>query len=292
MMRFAIALMRTIGRLPYAVQVRIGNGLGWLLFQLVVPRRRVALRNLELCFPQWSAQQRRTVALAHFKAYARTFLDRGILWFAPQDKLERLIHVEGAEHFERNLPAVSGKPLILLVPHFLGLDAGGMAVAMRAQVVSMYTRQGNPVLDAQLRAGRERFSGAELYSRDDGIRPVVRAMKRGLPFFVLPDMDLGPSDAVFVDFCGVKAATITVVPRLARMAQANVVPMISTLAEDGSGYRVRFYPAFEDYPGADETQATQRMNDFIAERVRETPAQYYWVHKRFKTRPPGEPSLY
>ena len=148
------------------------------------------------------------------------------------------------------------------------------------------------VLDAQLRAGRERFSGAELYSRDDGIRPVVRAMKRGLPFFVLPDMDLGPSDAVFVDFFGVKTATITVVPRLARMARARVVPMIATLADDNSGYRVRFYPPFEDYPGEDDTIATQRMNDFIAERVRETPAQYYWVHKRFKTRPPGEASLY
>ena len=291
-MRFVIALMRTLGKLPYAAQVRIGNGLGWLLFQLVAPRRRIALRNLALCFPEWSEAQRLDVVRAHFKAYARTFLDRGILWFAPQARLEQLIKVEGAEHFENNLPAVTGQPLVLLVPHFLGLDAGGMAVAMRTQVVSMYTRQPNPVLDAQLRAGRERFSGAELYSRDDGIRPVVRAMKRGLPFFVLPDMDLGPSDAVFVDFFGVKAATITVVPRLARMARARVVPMIATLAEDGSGYRVRFYPPFEDYPGEDDTIATQRMNDFIAERVRETPAQYYWVHKRFKTRPPGEASLY
>lgn len=292
MTRLLIALMRGLGKLPYPAQIRIGNALGWLLYQAVVPRRRIALRNLELCFPHWSAARRQAVAREHFKAYARTFLDRGILWFAPQERLERLIHVEDAEHFEQNLPAVTGQPLILLVPHFLGLDAGGMAVAVRTQVVSMYTKQPNPALDAQLRAGRERFSGAELFSRDDGIRPVVRSMKKGLPFFVLPDMDLGSGDAVFVDFFGVKTATITVVPRLARMTRARVVPMIATLAEDGSGYRVRFYPAWDDYPGDDDAAATARMNAFIADRVREAPAQYYWVHKRFKTRPPGEASLY
>ena len=292
MTRLLIAAMRAIGRLPYRVQAALGNALGALLYLLVVPRRRIALRNLELCFPDWSARERRRVARAHFRAFARTFLDRGMLWFAPRARLERLIRIEGIEHLERNLPAVTGRPLVLLVPHFLGLDAGGMAVAMRTKAVSMYTRQPDPVIDAQLRAGRQRFSGAELYARDDGIRPVVRAMKKGLPFFVLPDMDLGPTDSVFVDFLGVTAATVTVVPRLARLTGARVVPMIATLADDGGGYRVRFFPAWEDYPGEDETAATQRMNDFIAERVRETPAQYYWVHKRFKTRPPGAPSLY
>lgn len=292
MTRLLIAAMRVIGHLPYRVQIALGNAFGAVLYRLVVPRRRIALRNLELCFPEWSVHERRRVARAHFKAFARTFLDRGLLWFAPREKLEALIRIEGLEHFERNLPAATGRPLIFLVPHFLGLDAGGMAVAMRTKAVSMYTRQPNPVIDAQLRAGRQRFSGSELFARDDGIRPVVRAMKKGLPFFVLPDMDLGASDAVFVDFLGVAAATVTVVPRLARLTGARVVPIVATLTEDGRGYRVRFFPAWEDYPGDDETAATQRMNDFIAARVRETPAQYYWVHKRFKTRPPGEPSLY
>lgn len=292
MIRFIIFLMRQFGRLPYRWQIGPGNALGAVLYRLVGRRRKVALRNLELCFPELDATARERIARDHFKAYARTFLDRGLLWFAPQARLERLLHVEGIEHFEQNLPEHTGQSLIVLVPHFLGLDAGGMVVAMRRQVVSMYTKQSNATLDAQVRAGRQRFSGAELFSRDDGIRPVVRAMKKGLPYFVLPDMDLGATDAVFVDFMGVQAATVTVVPRLARMARARVVPMVSTLAEDGSGYRVRFFPAFEDYPGDDDTAATARMNAFIAERVRETPAQYYWVHKRFKTRPPGEPSLY
>lgn len=291
-MRVFIAFLHLLSKLPYRMQIWCGNGLGRLLYVLVTPRRRITLRNLELCFPHWDAARRERVARAHFRAWARAFLDRGLMWFAPREQLEQLIRIEGMEHLDAAMPANSGRPLIIVVPHFVGLDAGGMAYSMQYQGVSMYSEQKNKVLDAQLRAGRARFNAPELYSRSDGIRPVVRALKKGLPYFVLPDMDLGAADAVFVDFLGVKAATVTVVPKLARMVNAQVIGLVTTFAPDGSGYVARYYPAWPGNDDADETVATRAMNAFIEARVLEAPEQYYWVHKRFKTRPPGEAPLY
>lgn len=291
--RLFIAAMWLFQWLPYPVQRIVGNAVGDLLYVVVPSRRRIALRNLELCFPQWSDAERVRVVRAHCRAFARTFLDRALLWFAPKARLQRLIRVEGEEHLDAALPSRTGKPLIVVVPHFLGLDAGGMAYTMKHRGVSMYTEQSNKVLDRQLRAGRGRFNAPELYSRSDGIRPVVRAMKRGLPYYVLPDMDFGIQDAVFVDFFGVKAATVTVVPKLARMTGANVIALVSTLADDGAGYVARYYPTWTDYPGAmDDAEGTRYVNAFIEARVLEHPEQYYWVHKRFKTRPPNEGNVY
>ena len=299
--RLFILALRLFSRLPYGAQRMAGNALGGLLYAVVAPRRRVTLRNLELCFPDLDRGQREALARAHFKALTRAFLDHGLLWFAPRARLEQLIRVEGAEHFEAALPANTGQPLIIVVPHFVGLDAGGVAFSMRHQGVSMYSEQKNPVIDAQLRAGRVRFNASELFSRSDGIRPVVRAMKRGLPYFVLPDMDLGAGDAVFAPFFGVNAATVTVVPKLARMAGARVIALVTTFDPQGRGYVARYYPAWDNAlgesasggsPQEQDAAATQAMNLFIEARARETPEQYYWVHKRFKTRPPGEASLY
>jgi KDO2-lipid IV(A) lauroyltransferase len=290
--RLFIGFLHVFSRLPYRAQTSVGNGLGRLLFAAVAPRRRVTLRNLELCFPDWTPAQRVAAARAHFKAWARAFLDRGLLWFAPRERLESLIHIEGLEHLDAALPSNTGQPLIIVVPHFVGLDAAGVAFSLHHKAVSMYSEQKNQLLDDLLRAGRSRFNASELYSRSDGIRPVVRAMKKGTPYFVLPDMDLGAADAVFVDFFGVKTATVTVVPKLARMANARVIGLVATFAADGKGYVARYYPSWPGSEDADETAATRAMNAFIEERVREAPEQYYWVHKRFKTRPAGEASLY
>jgi KDO2-lipid IV(A) lauroyltransferase len=253
------------------------------------------LRNLELCFPERDAASRERLARAHFKAWARAFLDRGLLWFASPERLRRLIRVEGLEHLEAAMPTATGRPLIIVVPHFVGLDAGGVDYSMRHRGVSMYAEQSDLALDARLRAGRARFNQPVLVTRSEGIRPVVRAMKAGLPYFVLPDMDLGAADAVFVDFFGTPAATVTVVPKLARMTKANVIALITTFADDGHGYVARYYPMWPEYrdgllPG--EIEATRRMNAFIEDRVREAPEQYYWVHRRFKTRPAGAPRIY
>ncbi|CAN5251570.1 lysophospholipid acyltransferase family protein [soil metagenome] len=293
MSRLLILLLRLQAMLPYALQRRIGNAVGSLLHVIVAGRRHVVRRNLELCFPDRPSDERRRLERAHFQAWARAFLDRGLLWFASPQRLARLIRAEGLEHLEAAMPDVTGKPLLIVVPHFVGLDAGGVDYSRRHAGVSMYAEQSDPVLDAQLRAGRARFNAPVLVTRSDGIRPVLRAMKRGLPYFVLPDMDLGVSDAVFAGFFGVPTATVTVVPKLARLASANVIALVTTFDPSGAGYVARYWPMWTDFPGHDDdAAATQRMNDFIEARVRETPDQYYWVHRRFKTRPEGEPSLY
>jgi KDO2-lipid IV(A) lauroyltransferase len=251
-----------------------------------VPRRRVARVNLRLCFPHWSEAQRRAVARGHFRYFMRSFFDRFIFWYGTPERIRRLCRLEGMEHFEPH----RGRPVIVLAPHFVGLDAGGIRLSLEAQCASMYAAQKSRVLTEAMTQGRMRFNEGRMLLRTEGLRPAVKALREGLPFYFLPDMDLGARDAVFVPFFGVSAATVTSVARLARITGAAVVPLVTTMTDDG--YVARFYPAWQDFPGEDLTAATRRMNAFIEERVLEMPAQYLWSHKRFKTRPPGEAKPY
>jgi len=286
--RLALALMWLLRLLPLPLLAATGNGFGRLLYALGRERRSVCQINLARCLPELSAGEREALARRHFQAFARTFLERAILWWGSPVRIKQLVRIEGWQHFE----TVRGKPLILLAPHFVGLDMGGARLTMEFDMVSIYSRQKNEVFDAALYAGRMRFGRLTLLSRQDGVRPALRAMQAGSPFYYLPDMDYGERDTIFVPFFGVEAATITGVSRLARLAGARVLPCITRMLPGGKGYVVRFLPAWEDYPGANIEADTRRMNAFIEEQVRQMPEQYLWVHKRFKTRPPGEPSWY
>ena len=286
--RTGLALIWLLSLLPLSLLAAIGNGLGALLYALGRERRRVCLINLARCMPELPEQERDALARRHFKAFARAFLERAILWWAAPARVRRLVRIEGMEHFE----AVRGKPLILLAPHFVGLDMGWTRLALECDMVSIYSRQKNAVFDAAMFAGRLRFGKQTLLARQAGVRPALRAMQAGLPFYYLPDMDYGRRDTIFVPFFGVNAATITGVSRLARLAGARVLPCVTRMLPGGEGYTVRFLPAWENYPGASIEADTLRMNAFVEEAVRQMPEQYLWVHKRFKTRPPGEPSWY
>jgi KDO2-lipid IV(A) lauroyltransferase len=182
-------------------------------------------------------------------------------------------------------------PTILLCPHFVCLDVAGVAARV-IPVSSIYSPQKNQAFDRLLRYGRERFGPVRLFTREEGVKPILRALRDGLPYFMLPDMDFGERDSTFVPFFGIPAATLTALPRIAAATKAKVIPVIATFLPNYQGYRVVFYPAWEDYPGEDMVAATRRMNEFIEERVRENPAEYFWTHKRFKTRPNGETSFY
>jgi Kdo2-lipid IVA lauroyltransferase/acyltransferase len=286
--RVGLGLMWLLRLLPLRLLAAIGAGLGMLLYALGRERRRVCLINLARCLPEFSAGQREALARRHFQAFARAFLERAILWWSSPARIRRLVRFEGMEHFE----AARGGSLILLAPHFVGLDMGGARLAMDFDMVSIYSRQKNKVFDAVLYAGRMRFGRLRLLSRQDGVRPALRAMQAGLPFYYLPDMDYGERDTIFVPFFGVPAATITGVSRLARLAGARVLPCVTRMLPGGEGYVVRFLPAWKDYPGASIEADTLRMNAFVEEQVRQMPEQYLWVHKRFKTRPPGEATWY
>jgi KDO2-lipid IV(A) lauroyltransferase len=286
--RLLLALLWLLHWLPLALLGRLGEGIGSLLFLIMAPRRHITLVNLRLCMPALSEPERRRLARTHFQAYARSLLERGVLWWASEARLRRLITVEP----EVPLALFSQGPLILLCPHFVCLDVAGVAIAMEASACSVYTQQQDAVFDAALRRGRERFHPVRIFSRAAGIKPVIRAMRAGLPFFMLPDMDFGIKDAAFVPFFGIPAATLTATARIAAATNATVVPVIATYLPNYRGWQVRFYPPWTDYPGADVIAATRRMNAFIEAAIAEAPAQYLWTHKRFKTRPPGAPELY
>jgi KDO2-lipid IV(A) lauroyltransferase len=286
--RLGLAFVWLLHLLPLSLLTLVGRAFGMLLYALAFERRRVTLTNLRLCFPELNEAERAALARRHFRAFARSLLEHGILWWSSRARVQQLVRVAGLEHWQ----AVENRPVILLAPHFVGLDMGGVRLTSEYRLVSVYGHQKNPAFDAVLYHGRTRFVRPELFSRQQGIRPVVRAMRQGLPFYYLPDMDFGPRDSVFVPFFGVPAATITGLARIARLAGAVVVPAVTRQLPGSAGYELRFYPAWENFPGDDDEADARRMNAFIEERVREMPEQYYWLHKRFKTRPKGEAKFY
>jgi len=288
--RVLLGSLWLLQHLPLGVQAALGRGLGRLLYALAGGRRRVALRNVALCLPELDAAARERLVREHFGWLARSLLERGLLWYAPTDRLRRLIQVEGDVGFAER----SDKPVMWLVPHFVALDVAGVATQLfqGRQVASIYQAQSNPVFDAAMRAGRLRFKQGEVFARSERALPLVRAIKRGHAFFNLPDMDFGARDAAFVPFFGVQAATLLAPARMARSLGMTVQPVLAEMLPGGQGYRVHFLPPWPDFPGDDDVVAATRMNAWIAEQIRANPAQYLWVHKRFKTRPPGEPSVY
>lgn len=283
---------KLLSRLPLPVIAALSVPLATLGWWLAGPRRRVALTNLRLCFPESSERERVAIAKAHFRAYVQAALEHGFLWNASAERIRDYVTLHDEQQWRRFRDHDPHKPIIWLCPHFIGLDAAAIRISVDTSGCSLYSQQSNPDIDRLLLDGRTRFGHSKIIARNEGVKPIVRAMREGLPFYYLPDMDFGLRDSVFVPFFGVQAATITGVSRLAKLTGAVVVPVIATQRPRGAGYDVRFHPAFTDFPSGDDVADAKRVNAFIEERVRENTAQYLWTHKRFKTRPPGAPSLY
>jgi len=288
--RIVLGLLWLLSWLPLAVQAAIGRGLGRLLWVLAGSRRKVALRNLELTMPDKSAAERRAIAYENFQWIARSILERGLLWHASHDRLKRLIQVEG----DIGLAARTPGAVMWLVPHFVALDVAGVATQLLQTrlVGSIYQKQSIAAFDKAIRQGRLRFGNGDVFSRHEKALPLIRAIRRGYAFFNLPDMDFGPQEAAFVPFMGVPAATLLAPSKMARSLKMTVQPVVAEILPGGQGYRVRFLEPWTDFPTDDPVADAARMNAWIGEEVRRNPSQYYWVHKRFKTRPPGEASLY
>jgi KDO2-lipid IV(A) lauroyltransferase len=292
MRRFGIAVLWLLWRLlPARGLGALGAVVGAALYFLAGERRKIAATNLRLCFPDWSDAARDQLLRRHFRALGRASLQETVSWWGSRAEVDGLTRFEGLEHLTPHL----GKPLILFAPHFVGVTIGGVRVTSGfAPVVTLNAQIKNPYIhrlafQARARFGRDGLH-SEIYQRRDGIKPVLRAIKRGLPFYYPPDLDFGRKDAVFTPLFGTPAATITGLSRVARVTGAVVVPCITR--QEGGGYVSRFYPAWENFPTDDVEADTRRMNAFLEDRIREMPEQYFWVHKRFKTRPPGEAKLY
>lgn len=286
--RLGVFILWLIHFLPFRIIVAIGNGVGLLLYALSAERRRVGDINLKLCFPELGDDARKKLLRDHFMMFGRGLIERCILWWSSAEYIRSLIRVEGMAQFE----AIKDKPSILLTPHFVGMDAGGQWIAQHTDTVCMYATQKNRYLTELLLQKRARFRNQRLYSRFQGLRPILKGMRAGMPFIYPPDQDQGVKDGAFIPFFGVPAATMTSVPRIAQMTGAKVVPSITRVLPGGAGYVLTFYPAWENYPSGDDIADTRRMNEFIEDRVREMPEQYFWLHKRFKNRPEGAEKFY
>ena len=288
--RILLALLWLLHCLPLSVQAGLGRGLGRLLYPLAHARRRIALRNISLCFAEQTAAEHEALAREHFQWLGRSILERGLLWYASPERLRRLIHIEG----DVKLAERSERPVMWLAPHFMALDVAGASVLLfqSRKGISIYQTQSNPVMDAAIRRGRLRLGNAEIFPRNDAGKALFRAIRRGDAFFNLPDMDFGERDAAFVPFFGIPAATLLAPSRLARALNMVVQPVVAETLPGGQGYRVRFLPPWTDFPTDDPVKDTERMNEWIEREIRRLPAQYLWVHKRFKTRPQGQDTLY
>ena len=230
--RLVVALLWLLHWLPLGLQALLGRGLGALLYLFGGARRRIALRNLELCFPELSRTEGRALARQHFGWLGRSLLERGLLWYAPRERLLRLIQVEGDVGFAER----SERPVMWLVPHFVALDVVGAAsqLLQSRPVATIYQAQSNAYFDRVLREGRSRFGQGAIFSRRDGLRPLMRAIReQGMLFANLPDMDFGRREAVFVPFFGVPAATLLAPSRLARALGMAVQPVVAELLPGG-----------------------------------------------------------
>ena len=285
--RAGIACMRALAVLPLPAIRVLGVLLGWFLYAAVGSRRRVVQTNLALCFPDLSVADRQRMVRETFVYFAKAWLDRSWLWHAPLATVVARVKITGA------VDELQGdQPTVIFAPHFVGIDAawGGLALQVPRQSTTIYTDQSNRLIDDWILKGRQRFGNLRLFGRVDGVKKIVGALREGQPLYLLADMDFGPGDSVFVPFFGVQAATVPSLARFARLGRAKVLAGIARMTP--AGYEVEFTPAWKDFPSDDPVQDTARMNFELERYIKTMPEQYYWVHKRFKTRPPGEADLY
>ena len=285
--RLVILLLRAASVLPLRWLRFFGWLLGWVLYRVVPRRRHIASVNLRLCFPQLDERQIDSLVRETFTYFAQAWVDRSWLWHGPARLARKRLQLTGA------LEELAGsEPVVIFSPHFVGLDAGWTALTQQLQraFTTIYTNQANPVADQWILAGRKRFGQGRLFGRIDGVKTIVAALREGQPLYLLPDMNFGPEESVFVPFFGVPAATVPSLSRFARLGRAKVVPVVTRMTPQG--YEVQVLPAWSDFPTGDAEADTRLMNRRLEAYIVSMPAQYYWVHKRFKDRPPGEPGVY
>jgi KDO2-lipid IV(A) lauroyltransferase len=286
--RLGFGLLWLVHFLPLGALAAVGNFAGTVGYYLARSRRRIGRTNLALCFPDLSVRDREQLLKRHFRAFGRSVFERGVMFWGSKARIQATVRVEGIEHYL----ALKGTPLIIFAPHFVGIDMAAARLATEYRACGMYARQSNSIADEMLARARNRFGNAVLFARHEGLLPVLQAMKEGLPFLYSPDMDLGAPHSIFVPFFGVTAATTTGLSVIARVTRAKVLPLVVEQRPGSEGYVARILPPLDDFPSDNPEADTRSMNAYLEARIVEMPEQYHWLHKRFKTRPPGEPDLY
>lgn len=285
--RLVLLLLRVLSHCPLPLLRAVGALLGVGLYALARSRRHVVHANLRVCFPHWHEVQREAVAREVFVRFAQAWLDRAWLWHRGPDCIRARVRLTGEVARLHEDQAT-----VLFAPHFMGLDVGWTALTLAVQRpwTTIFTPQRNRVADAWIAKGRQRFGQVRLFRREDGVKPIIQALREHALLYLLPDMNFGESESIFVPFYGVQAATVPSLSRFAKLGRARVMPVLTRMTD--SGYEVEVLPEWGDFPTDDAQADTACMNARLQTWIDANPAQYFWVHKRFKTRPPGEPSIY
>jgi Kdo2-lipid IVA lauroyltransferase/acyltransferase len=287
----SLGLLYVLRFLPISVNHFIGDMIGTLAFYLPIERKRVVDINLKLCFPDMTDLERKTLALKNWKLFGRSMTERGYLWLGSKEQINRLVQ------FESDVNLQDGQPRILFSMHLHGIEAGLIAGSIYATTLglkspmTLYIKMKNDFFDTRIKKWRERF-GAKMVLRQQNARHLIRAIRDLQTVVLSPDMDLGRQDSVFVSFFGIPTCTVTSISGFAKLSNAQVCPMVTTLNEDGKSYTCHVYPALENFPSDNELLDTQRLSDFFESQIKARPQEYYWVHKRFKNRPDGQARFY
>lgn len=283
-----IAAIWLLSRLPIALLLASGSGLGWLAGRMLRGRRRVVRINLELCFPELSTAERARMIDTHFRDLGTGVFEAALAWFASDARLRSRGEVVGLEHLRA--AEADGSGMLLLTGHFTTLELGARYLCLAGVPFhAMYRPYANAVLDYWMHRWREQRSGQPALPRDD-LRGLVRALRQGHAIWYAPDQTLDQRISVFAPFFGVPVGTITATARLAEMGRAKVVPFFPQRVN--GRYRIVILPALEQFPSGDELADAARINRVLEDGIRLAPAQYFWIHRRFKRVPPGTPSPY
>ncbi len=286
----AFALWYLLSLLPYRVQIAVGSLLGAVVYRVATRRRMIAECNISMCYPELSPKEQKKRVKGVMASLGIAVLESGMAWFWPKERLQGMYSIRGLEHLQK--AKEDGVGVILMSIHFTHIDLCIKFLGLEWPLDGFYRTHRNAVYDYMQRKGRERhIKEAQAISRND-LRGMIRALKNGRCMIYAPDQDYGPQHSTFVPFFGVPAATVTATSKLAKLGRARLIPFGHIRRDDGSGYDLTIFPAFDDYPSKDADFDALRMNQFIEARIEEQPEQYLWVHRRFKTRPPGVEDVY
>lgn len=285
--RLGIYFMRAVSGLPLPWIRALGFVVGMLIYTFATGRRHVAATNIRLCFPHMSLAQHRAMTINTFVHVAQAVMDRSWLWHGNAQVARTRLRITGAVGELGDKQAA-----VLFAPHFVGMDAGWTALTQQIprKFSSIYTRQRSSMIDRWIFQGRHRFGETNLFERREGAKTIVSSLRDGQALYLLPDMNFGPQESIFVPFYGVPTATLTSLSRFARLGKAKVVPVVTRMTRQG--YEVRIHAAWPSFPSTDLVADATEMNRRLEEFINDMPDQYYWVHRRFKTRPFGEPPAY
>ncbi len=284
-----VLILKSIGYLPRRITLLLGIVAGWLFYSSNRKRRNIVQKNLEICFPHWPVEKRRYVARQHFRHFGQAILDLGMIWSASKARLNRWVNLNGLDHCLR--AQNDGHPIILITPHVIAVDMAAVILSQHIPLCTIMKDLRNPIFNEQVISGRSRFN-LKIYKRVGGIGRMVRDLRRKRNCYYIPDEDLGAKNSVFVPFFGVQTATLSTLDRMARLADAVVMPTHAYLDPITGRYNITIKPPLPDFPTEDQQVNARLMNSAFEDIIDAAPEQYMWTLRWFKTRPDNGPPLY